>query len=86
MKKTLLWLLISVVVLAGCGEYNTVMKYGDQEYKYEYAKAAYVQGKYTRAYELFNELIIPMNGFIANINSDISVMPSRGIIRTGIIL
>ena len=62
MKKTLLWLLISVVVLAGCGEYNTVMKYGDQEYKYEYAKAAYVQGKYTRAYELFNELIIPMKG------------------------
>ena len=62
MKKALLTLLCSVLILAGCGEYNAVMKNGDQDYKYEYAKAVYVQGKYTRAYELFNELIIPMKG------------------------
>ena len=61
MKKSILILLFGLFFVS-CGEYYAVTKYGDQEYKYEYAKAAYVQGKYTRAYELFNELIIPMKG------------------------
>ncbi|MCR4993786.1 MAG: outer membrane protein assembly factor BamD [Bacteroidales bacterium] len=62
MKRAVLLTLLGVAVLASCGEYNAVTKYADQEYKYEYAKSAYVNGRYTRAYELFNDLIIPMKG------------------------
>lgn len=62
MKKLMLLFILGAVVLSSCGEYNAVQKYADHEYKYEYAKAAYVRGRYTRAYELFNDLIIPMKG------------------------
>lgn len=62
MKKHLLSLLLGAIIMCGCGEYNAVLKHGDTEYKYELAKAYFVQGKYTRAYDLLNELIIPMKG------------------------
>ncbi len=62
MKKYVLSLLFGAVILSGCGEYNAVTKYGDIEYKYELAKAYYVQGKYSRAFNMLNDLIIPMKG------------------------
>lgn len=62
MKRLNLLFLLVALMLSGCGEYNAVTKYADQEYKYEFAKAQYVQGRYTRAYEMLNDLIIPMKG------------------------
>ena len=60
MKKNLILLLISVVTLTGCGEYSTVLKSQDVEYKYEVAKACYVRGQYAHASDLFGELLTAM--------------------------
>ena len=62
MKKYILSLILGAMILSGCGEYNAVLKHGDTEYKYELAKAYFIQGKYSRAYEMLNSLIIPMKG------------------------
>ena len=62
MKKLSLLLLLILVLFVSCGEYNTVMKYGDTDYKYEVAKAYYARGKYTRASELLNSVIIGLKG------------------------
>lgn len=63
MKKTVLFLLAVVLtLLTGCGEFNTVLKHGDAEYKYEVAKACYVKGQYSHAQELFSSLIVAMKG------------------------
>jgi len=50
------------LVFAACGPYYTITKHGDTEYKYEAAKAYYVRGQYTRAKELFSNLIIATKG------------------------
>ncbi len=62
MKRVFSSLLLALLVLTGCGEYNAVQKHGDYEYKYEVAKACYVRGQYTRAYELFTSLVTTMKG------------------------
>jgi len=62
MKKIISLLLCTLVVLASCGEYNKVAKYGDPEYKYEVAKAYYARGKYTQAYDLLNSVVINFKG------------------------
>lgn len=51
-----------MLLLAGCGEYNVVQKHADSEYKYEYAKACYFRGRYTRAYEVFSSIVTSMKG------------------------
>ncbi len=58
------WLLITAgaIMLASCAEYNTALKYGDVEYKYEVAKTCYMQGHYTRSLELFNQLLTATKG------------------------
>ena len=61
-RQELLCLLLGAVLLAGCGEYNAALKHGDPEYKYEVAKACYVQGSYTHATDLFTELVVAMKG------------------------
>ena len=52
----------ALLALTSCGEYNAVQKYGDSEYKYEYAKACYARGKYTRAFETLSGVITAMKG------------------------
>ena len=52
----------ALLALISCGEYNAVQKYGDSEYKYEYAKACYARGKYTRAFETLSGVITAMKG------------------------
>ncbi|MBQ7442360.1 MAG: outer membrane protein assembly factor BamD [Bacteroidaceae bacterium] len=60
-RNIILWL-TATLTLTGCGEYNTTVKYGDPEYKYEVAKACYVRGRYTQATDLFTELVVAMKG------------------------
>lgn len=57
MKRNIILLLIGLVTLASCGEYNAVLKNPDTEYRYEVAKACYVRGQYAHASELFSELL-----------------------------
>ena len=62
MKRILSLLLCSLFLLAGCGEYNKAVKYGDPEYKYELAKAQYARGKYTQAHDLLNSVVTSFKG------------------------
>ena len=48
--------------LTSCGEYGTLQKTADYEYKYEAAKAYYFEGKYNRAATLFYDLLAIMKG------------------------
>lgn len=62
MKKNLLVILVLIVGLSSCGEYNQVLKSTDYEYKYEAAKIYYAKGQYGRAATLLNELITILKG------------------------
>lgn len=64
-KSTHILCLIAVaatLVMTGCGEYYAATKHADVEYKYELAKACYIQGQYSRATELFTDLIFGLKG------------------------
>ena len=51
MIKRLTIIMALACMLAGCGEYNKVMKSSDLEYKYDYAKRAFENKRYAQAYE-----------------------------------
>ncbi len=53
------WVCLMVV---SCGEYAAVQKTQDYEYKYETAKAYFIEGKYTRASTLLYDLLGIMKG------------------------
>lgn len=48
-KKHILIISVCLLFLTGCGEYSRVMKSKDLNYKFEYAKKAYAEGKYVQA-------------------------------------
>ena len=54
--------MLSVAVLSSCGEYNTVLKSTDYEYKYEAAKGYFAKGQNSRAATLLEELIPILKG------------------------
>lgn len=64
MKKNLnvIVALLSAAILSGCGEYNKVLKSTDYNYKYEYAKKAFEQGKYTQAYTILEDIVTVFKG------------------------
>lgn len=62
MKKNILIILLSVLLLPSCGEYNKLLKSTDYEYKYEAAKNYFAKGQYNRAATLLNELIAILKG------------------------
>ena len=63
MKKIIAISLTAVLLLAGCAkEYNQVMKTTDYDYKYEYAKECFLNGKYTRAVLLLQDVVTIMKG------------------------
>lgn len=62
MKYSVLTLLLAVFVLTSCGQYLAVQKSKDYEYRYEYAKAAYAEGKYTQASTLLTDLVTIYKG------------------------
>lgn len=61
MRCTFLFTLL-LTILAGCSEYNRVLKSKDVEQRYAYAKKAYEKGKYVQASTLLEGLITPLRG------------------------
>ena len=63
MKKLTLFAACAALLLSSCAnEYNQVYKSGDNNYKYEYAKQCFAQGKYSRAVPLLQELVTIKKG------------------------
>lgn len=62
MRKNTILALLLTVLLAGCGEYNKLLKSTDYEYKYEAAKTYFAKGQYNRSSTLLNELITILKG------------------------
>lgn len=58
----LLLLALCSLLFVSCGEYTRVLKSEDYEYRYEAAKALYMEGHYNKASELFGMLLAPMKG------------------------
>ena len=57
MKKLFVLLLPLSLLLTGCTQYAKVQKSMDFEYKYELAKAYYMEGEYSRAYTLLENVL-----------------------------
>ena len=60
-----IWLIIlsAALLLTGCaGEFNKVYKYSDMDYRYEYAKQCFAQGKFSNAETLLMDLITVKKG------------------------
>ncbi|MGL5729743.1 MAG: outer membrane protein assembly factor BamD, partial [Bacteroidales bacterium] len=57
MKRKLSYILLLIIALSSCGEYNKLLKSSDYELKYEYAKKYFDQKKYSKASTLLEELV-----------------------------
>ena len=55
-------IIISLLLLTSCGEYNKVLKSTDANVKFEYAKKAFEKGKYEQACTLLSEIVTVMKG------------------------
>lgn len=62
MKKYISYILFLSLTLGSCSSYNQVLKTQDYDYKYEAAKEYFATGKYTKAYQLLEEVYIPFKG------------------------
>jgi len=63
MKKKLFFVAVPAILLTGCtGEYNRVLKSTDYDFRYEYAKQCFAEGKYSRAETLLMDLITLKKG------------------------
>ena len=63
MKKAIYILLLSFVVLfASCNSYNKLITTNNIDYKYEAAKAYYLEGGYSKAAPLFESMITILKG------------------------
>lgn len=54
--------LILMLMLSSCGEYTKVLKSRDVAYKFNYAKRAYDEKKYTQAYTILTDIYTPLRG------------------------
>ena len=57
MTRRFLIILSLLAILSGCGEYNRVLKSYDYNLKYDYAKKAFENKKYTQAYTILADLV-----------------------------
>ena len=62
MKEILTALLAALLMSSCANQFNKVYKSTNYDYKYEYAKECFANGKYTRATTLLNELIAIKKG------------------------
>ncbi len=56
-RKWVLLLLLPIIALAGCSDYQKLLKSNDYEKKYEKAVELYNEGDYYRALQLFDQVI-----------------------------
>ncbi len=61
-KPIYLLALLLICLFSSCGEYTKILKSHDYDLKYEYAKKAFEEGKYTRSSTLLEELIAIYKG------------------------
>ena len=61
MRKFLLWLPV-FLALCSCGEYNKVLKSRDVDYKYDYAKRAFDDRRFTQAATILETIYTPLRG------------------------
>lgn len=64
MKRIFLGVLCGTLLLTSCNEYNQVLKTTNSEYKYEAAKAYFVEGQYSKAAQLLTDLMAVLKGSI----------------------
>lgn len=62
MKKNLFFAACALLICSCGGEYTKVYKSSDTEYRYEYAKQCFAQGKYVRAASLLEQLVTFQKG------------------------
>lgn len=63
MKSTLYILVFGALLLCSCaGEFNKVYKSTDKDYRYEYAKQSFAEGKFSRSSMLLMDLITQKKG------------------------
>lgn len=62
MKKKLLFVACTMLFCSCANEFTKVYKSTDADYRYEYAKQCFVQGKYMRASTLLEELVTIQKG------------------------
>ena len=63
MKKSLIIALCAVMLLSGCSkEFNRVYKTDNYDYKYEYAKECFANGKYNRCVLVLQDIVTVMKG------------------------
>lgn len=55
-------LLLAIVLLSSCGEYNKILKSNDRDVKYTYAKKYFEEKKYSRSIALLEELVHYLKG------------------------
>lgn len=57
MKRIFLGVLCGTLLLTSCNEYNQVLKTTDSAYKYEAAKAFFVEGQYSKASQILTDMM-----------------------------
>ncbi|MBQ3752838.1 MAG: outer membrane protein assembly factor BamD [Prevotella sp.] len=63
MKRNILILACAALLMAGCaGEFSRVYKSNDPDFRYEYAKQCYAEGRYMQAVNLLQELVTALKG------------------------
>ena len=63
MKKRVVYLFFLVLLLSSCGgEFTKVLKSQDYDYRYEYAKQCYAEGKYNYAVSLLEDMVAMLKG------------------------
>ncbi len=60
--RNYLTLILAALLLSSCGEYQRVQKSDDYNYKFDYAKRAYEQGKYVQAATILKDCITVFKG------------------------
>ena len=60
--KRYVTILVMTLLLTACGEYNKVLKSGDPNYKFEYAKRAFEQKRYMQAATLLEDVVTVFRG------------------------
>jgi outer membrane protein assembly factor BamD len=62
MKSVWIYFSLSIILFVSCGEYNKVLKNPDMMVRYEYAKKAFNEQKFSRSATLLQDLVPLMRG------------------------